>query len=71
MGMTRLVVFTPSFRSNSATLIICAFATPLRFTVTRVVPLITSFLLHLLVIASLGGTETESLDAMLAKTFGV
>jgi len=39
MGMTRLVVFTPSFRSNSATLIICAFATPLRFTVTRVVPL--------------------------------
>jgi hypothetical protein len=32
---------------------------------------ITSFLLHLLVIASLGGAETESLDAMLAKTFGV
>jgi hypothetical protein len=30
-----------------------------------------AFFLHLLLIASLGGAETESLDAMLAKTFGV
>lgn len=32
---------------------------------------ITSFLLHLVVIASLGGAETESVDPMLSKTFGV
>jgi uncharacterized membrane protein YczE len=38
---------------------------------TTVAIQIASFLLHLVVIASLGGTETESLHAVLAKTFGV